>query len=591
MDPSDHLATDARLLGNGLPIPSLPGYCDQPYVVRLADGTWLCVMTTGPVSEGLRGQRIVAVRSADRGRTWSAMVDIEAPDGREASWVMPFLTGYGRVYAFYVFNRDDLRSVPIDQGRCWRVDTLGVYAYRWSDDGGLTWSTQRGEIPLREAAIDRLNPFGGDIRFFWGVGRPILHQGRMYFGFARVGGFGHGFMARSEGALVASDNIDQERDPARLRFAVLPEGDTGLQAPNGPRAEETCVAGLADGSLVCTCRGIDGFLMHAYSRDGGRTFTPPAYATYRPGGRRIKHPLACPPLWRLRDGRFLLWYHNHGGRWYEGRNPVWLSAGVERDGVIHWSEPEIALYAHDPAVRMSYPDLIEEEDGSLYLTQTQKTVASVHRVDPALVQGLFRQHDRAAAGPADALVRMRGPGTADWRNARTWHASGMTLVAEVEMPRRAEAAPLLSWAGPRQEVVLAASMHGSFAFSGPGAAHQFARDQAGGPGVHRIALILDARTRLALLVIDGALVDGGSEQQCGWAGLHHCQPDTAADGVVTAHPRCHDAQVFDRAISVSEAVLLTRTGWPSAGLARPTACARVPGHEPERSLRDHRVAP
>ena len=35
----------------GLPIPSLPGYCDQPSVVRLPDGVWLCVMTTGPVTD------------------------------------------------------------------------------------------------------------------------------------------------------------------------------------------------------------------------------------------------------------------------------------------------------------------------------------------------------------------------------------------------------------------------------------------------------------------------------------------------------------------------------------------------------------
>jgi len=23
------------------------GYCDQPYIVKLSDGTWLCTMTTG----------------------------------------------------------------------------------------------------------------------------------------------------------------------------------------------------------------------------------------------------------------------------------------------------------------------------------------------------------------------------------------------------------------------------------------------------------------------------------------------------------------------------------------------------------------
>lgn len=563
----DPWSADSRLLGNGLPIPSLPGYCDQPYVVRLPDGVWLCVMTTGPVEEGLQGQRIVAMRSADHGATWSAMVDIEPPDGREASWVMPFLTPFGRVYAFYTFNRDNLRRQACDPGHdgyaSLRVDTLGVYAYRWSDDGGLTWSAERGEIPLPEAAIDRTNPYGGEVRFFWGVGKPILHQGVMYLGFTRVGSFGHGYMSTSEGALIASDTIAHERDPAKLTFRVLPEGGTGLRAPCGPRSEETCVAGLADGSLFCTLRGIDGFLMHAYSRDGGRTFTPPAYATYRPGGRRLKHPLACPPVWRLRDGRFLLWFHNHGGRWYEGRNPVWVCAGVEREGAIHWSQPEVVLYDHDPALRISYPDLIEEADGSLYLTETQKRTARVHRLDPALVDRLFRQFDPAARGPADAHLRLAdGVAAAAWAPGRPWAASGLTITAEVFMPRRAQAGPLVAWRHPDLAVGLAATGHGSFALTAPGYGCTFARDQIGGPGWHRVALILDAQVRRSLLVVDGELVDGGSEQQYGYhpLGLLSLPLDQAAEVAVAAPERVRGLALFDRALGVSEAVLLTRGG-------------------------------
>lgn len=45
------------------------GYCDQPYVVQLSDGTWLCTMTTGSAHAGLAGQHIVSTRSHDWGRT------------------------------------------------------------------------------------------------------------------------------------------------------------------------------------------------------------------------------------------------------------------------------------------------------------------------------------------------------------------------------------------------------------------------------------------------------------------------------------------------------------------------------------------
>ncbi len=54
----------------GCDIPS-EGYCDQPYVVALTDGTWLCTMTTGTGHEGQTGQHIVSCRSRDRGKTIS----------------------------------------------------------------------------------------------------------------------------------------------------------------------------------------------------------------------------------------------------------------------------------------------------------------------------------------------------------------------------------------------------------------------------------------------------------------------------------------------------------------------------------------
>ena len=60
--------------------------------------------------------------------------------------------------------------------------------------------------------------------------------------------------------------------------------------------------------------------------------------------------------------------------YYRNRNPGWISGGIEKDGAIHWSQPEVLLYDDDPTVRMSYPDFIES-DGRYFITETQKTVA------------------------------------------------------------------------------------------------------------------------------------------------------------------------------------------------------------------------
>ena len=151
-------------ISTGREIPS-EGYCDQPYVVKLADGTWLCTMTTGKGHEGNKGQHVVSCRSSDRGKTWDALVDIEPADGPEASWAMPLITPAGRVYAFYTYNSRNIREVVADDppfagGKTTRVDTLGDYVFKYSDDGGETWS-ERYTIPVRETDIDRRNPTQG----------------------------------------------------------------------------------------------------------------------------------------------------------------------------------------------------------------------------------------------------------------------------------------------------------------------------------------------------------------------------------------------------------------------------------------------
>lgn len=375
----------------GWEIPS-EGYCDQPYVVKLKDGTWLCVMTTGRGKEGQRGQHVVSCRSSDQGRTWSKLVDIEPAGGPEASWAMPYLTRYGRVYVFYTYNAADLREI-IGAGS--RVDTLGEYAFKYSDDGGHSWSDRRWYIPVRETAIDRQNPYRGRVRFFWGVGKPIRHEERLYLGFAKVGHFGVGFMALSEGWFLRCDHIETETDPDRLHWQTLPEGDRGLTSPEGPISDEANLTGLSDGSLFCTYRTVAGHPCHAYSRDGGKSWTPPAFMTYRPGGELVNHPQAANFGRKIEEGpyagRYIYWFHNHAGKSYEGRNPAFLLGGVEKDSpegkVIHWGHPVAMLYSKDPSVRISYPDFIW--DGGLYITETQKAIARTHAIPDALLDRLW----------------------------------------------------------------------------------------------------------------------------------------------------------------------------------------------------------
>ena len=138
----------------GRPIPS-EGYCDQPYVVGTDDGAWLCLLTTGAGQEGDARQHVVATRSQDQGQTWSPLVDIEPPGPPEASWVMPLKVPGGRVYAIYVYNGENRREVLSDHGPIRRVDTLGQYVFRYSDDGGWRPGEDPGARQQRSSASPR----------------------------------------------------------------------------------------------------------------------------------------------------------------------------------------------------------------------------------------------------------------------------------------------------------------------------------------------------------------------------------------------------------------------------------------------------
>ena len=248
---------------------------------------------------------------------------------------------YGRIYAFYNHNTDNVREVKREDGGAFqRVDSLGHYVFKYSDDHGRTWSAQRYDVPIREFDCDRNNVYGGKLRFFWNVGRPLILGDAALMVLHKVGAMGQGFFAQSEGAFLRSENILTERDPAKITFETLPDGDIGLRTPpgGGRVAEEQSIVTLSDGSLYCVYRTVDGQPCDAYSRDGGHTWTPPAYKTYTPGGRRVKHPRAANFVWNCSNGKFLYWFHNHGGRFvrrltpgrpgggspYDDRNPAWL---------------------------------------------------------------------------------------------------------------------------------------------------------------------------------------------------------------------------------------------------------------------------
>jgi hypothetical protein len=379
----------------------------------------------------------------------------------------------------------------------------------------------------------------------------------------------------------------------------------GLRTPpgGGPIAAEHSYVVLSDGSFYAVYRSIDGHPVEAYSRDGGHTWSVPQYRRYA-DGRLMKHPRAanfhwkCAPDARHPHGKYLYWFHNHGGRFirehprrrsmgYEDRNPVWFSGGVEVDSpegvIVQWSQPEIGLYDDDPYLRMSYPDLVQEGD-RIYLTETQKDKARVHEIAPDLLEGMWSQFDVAEVAQEGLILQLPQAGAAmpttvpapeippfleRDRNRADYGTKDLRRGFSVELAFHLDAlAPgqtLLDSRTPDgQGFCLQTAAHGAIeiVLNDGRTENRWSCD----PGLihadktQHLVAVVDAGPKIVTFVVDGKLDDGGDWRQFGWGRFSpHLRGVRGADSLRIAS--CvKGVRLYNRALRTSEAVGNYRAG-------------------------------
>jgi hypothetical protein len=568
---------DPRCIDNGSVIPSFT-YSDQPYVIVCNDGSWLCVMTTSSGLEYAYMNHIIATKSYDKGKTWTNPINIEPPGAPQSSWAVPLKIPNGRIYVFYNYNQYHFTGLEGVMS--------GPFMFRYSDDNGNTWSENRYEVPIRTTKIDRENYTKGKNQFFWSIDKPIVTENAAYITFTKILRTSPGqsdFFKRSEGFILKSENIIKENDPRKINWQTLPQGDEGIRNPNlgYVQAEHNMVI-LNNGSLYVVCRTIDGSPAYSISTDGGKTFSVPEYMVYE-NGERMGNPRACPKIHKTINGKYLFWFHNNFRKnSYDGRNPVWLSGGIEQNGNIVWSQPEILLYDMDPTILgMSYPDFIEQ-DGRFWITETQKDQARVHEISNDLIQGLLEREkyipllDRNIILNADdemlSIGKTSFPQLPDPLSGGSFTFEMWTTIDDF-----ISECEVFSTIGAKRKGVKAILREnntiefeiddGKIREKKLDVGRKFiSDDQTIKEGqLHHIVLIIDGAAKIGMVVVDGILSDGGVDtRDYGWGRILPHIGDLNDTNVCTLNEeyngKIHSIRLYNRALKISEVIYLYRKG-------------------------------
>lgn len=605
------------------------GYLDQPYcAVMPGSGRWVCTVTAAPAAEGGGGEHVSALWSDDAGVRWSAPVQIEPEplgsrlaNAYSMTVVAPAVApgGGDRVYAIYNLNEHNISHLPGSSTPLARTDMMGVFAMRWSDTGGASWSAERLHVPFRLTSIDRQNDWRGNCTIQWTVDQPKVRDGVVYFAFTKIGKYLLG--PPEELWILASPNLLTARDPRAVQWRLLPDGDHGIRAmvpgTNIEEAHAVPLTGAGRPGMYIAGRTTTGFLVASSTSksDAASGWAATAHAQYfeplaaptalRPlggfGGAAsgVKNPRGPITIKRLDrasgarpgQGDYLMLFYNNGAKSYLSRNPYWLAAGVEvaatagAPPTILWSQPEIAIFNPvDHGDRPGYPDIIDNTtaDGepAVVVTETQKVLARLHRIDPDMVRGLFRQRhgaalpagpaasftsaDRNRSLPAPAFPALDGTAAAKPRFRGLGLGFGVTLT-------RSQSGAVFSTAhspgGPGVALV-AGPQPGrlTLELSDGRATFNLSTDAActaaaASPGVHFVGGFVDGGPNIATLMVDGVLCDGAAVQPFGWGWVPPLGPALRGDRLAVApglDGTLHAGYLYTRALSTSELVQMAR---------------------------------
>jgi len=275
-------------------------------------------------------QHLVCARSTDGGVTWTAPRVLAKPEKASAycNFGYPIVSKSGRIYVFYNY------SPGVGEGFL-----NGIMRCKYSDDDGFTWKGGDRNIPYRRTKFDHPDPSVVTRCLVWQ--KPIRDaKDRVIAGVSRVTAREvKRYVAAADSGLpwdpgewhcefIRFDNIDEGPDPEDVKMTFLPDDEDLISVPcqvkggeGNSFAQEPSLALLPDGRLFISMRTCNGQVWYTVSDDDGHSWRPSEMLRFVDDGDPIENPASPAPIYRLADGRYILFMQNHDGYGHGCRGP------------------------------------------------------------------------------------------------------------------------------------------------------------------------------------------------------------------------------------------------------------------------------
>ena len=227
----------------------------------------------------------------------------------------------------------------------------------------------------------------------------------------------------------------------------------------------------------------------------------------------------------------------------------------------------ILLYAPIVERGMSYPDLIQEE-GGYWVTETQKTIARMHTIDPVLLEGLWNQvQTRTVAQnglilsknldepPVSKMKMPQLPSLASGGgfSIEFWLKINSNLAGQIILDSRNKEGKGIVIVTSEQDTIQIDLNDGKNTDRWNCDAGLITTDSW-----HHVVMIVDGGPKFITMVVDGVLCDGRAQRDFGWSRFSKDLDNVNGSHELTIAPslevQLKVVRLYDRYLRTSEAV-------------------------------------